>query len=313
MSRNIYEMFEILTSARNPTDATIEASLRQLQDDVVIKGLLNMNFNPRFLGFDLAFGAPFYDTNKLQPYGFSETQLSTQFRRLYIFFNGYIDINRAGKESRFIQLLEGLHFREAELLIAVKDRKLQELFPDIDECLIRRVFPDILPALTEDDSIIAAGIGGKNSDETNPKWKTYNKAEVLHLSRHRRMIFQDPAHALAMGLEHLLPGYVAPILPPPYYDPELYLEFTVEKSVFGNTTSVTYNELIETLDVAKIEDMGRHGSKLEFTDLVKATELGVASADIRNKEPVKKPIKKKAPAKKRVPKKVVVNVNGEVI
>jgi hypothetical protein len=306
MSRNIYEMMELLTGPRNPSQETLEASLRELKDDAVVKGLLDFNFNPRFVGFDLALGAPFYDTNKLQPYGFAETQLSTQFRRLYIFFNGYVELNRDGKERRFIQLLEGLHWREAELLIAIKDRKLQELFPKIDRYLIRKVFPDMLPALTEEDDIWAAGIGGPNSDENNPQWKLYNKAEVLHLSRHRRMIFQDHAHALAMGLDHLLPGYIAPILPPTYYDPELFLEFTVEKTVFGNTISTVYHELIETLDVAKIEDMGRHGSALTFTDLVKATELGVAKADIRNKEPVKKPVKKKAPTKKRVVAKKVV-------
>ena len=298
-------MMEILTGARNPTDATIEASLRQLQDDVVIKGLLNMNFNPRFVGFDLASGAPFYDTNKLQPYGFSETQLSTQFRRLYIFFNGYIDINRDGKERRFIQLLEGLHWREAELLIAVKDRKLQELFPDIDTALIRKVFPDILPPLTEEDGILAAGIGGRNSDENNPNYKTYTKAEVEHLSKHRRIVFKDPAHALAMGLEHLLPGYVAPLA---YYDPEVYLEFTVEKIVFGKEQSTVYHEVIATLDADKIEELSMRGAKLTFTDLTKATELGVAKSDFRNKEPVKKPAKKKAQAKKRVPKKVVTPV-----
>ena len=302
MSRNVFEMFEILTSARNPTDASIEASLRQLQDDVVIRGLLNMNFNPRFVGFDLASGAPFYDTNKLQPYGFAETQLSTQFRRLYIFFNGYIDINRDGKERRFIQLLEGLHWREAELLIAVKDRKLQELFPDIDQCLIRKVFPDILPALTEEDSILAAGIGGRNSDENNPNYKLYSKAEVEHLSKYRRIVFKDVDHAVAMGLEHLLPGYVAPL---PYYDPELYLNFTVEKLVFGKSTNAEYHREYSKVSLEELGTLGSCGAKLLFEDLVKATEMGYAAYDFRNKVvPTTKPAKKKV-AKKKVAKKVV--------
>ena len=302
MSRNIYEMMEILTGPRNPTDASIESSLRELQDDVVIKGLLNMNFNPFFVGFDLAAGAPFYDTNKLQPYGFAETQISSQFRRLYIFFNGFIDLDRAGKERRFIGLLEGLHWREAELLIAIKDRKLTSIFPDIDECLIRKVFPDILPPLTEADGILAAGIGGRNTDEANPAYKLYTKAEVEHLSKYRRIVFKHPDHAITMGLEHLLPGYVKPILEI-YYDPELFLNFSVDKTVFGKTTNIEYHMPLDGIITEEIEDLSKHGAKLIFAHLEQATKLGLGHFDFRNKEVVvKKPAKKKAPTKKKVTK-----------
>ena len=108
-----------------------------------------------------------------------------------------------------------------------------------------------------------------------------------------------------MGLEHLLPGYVAPLA---YYDPELYLNFTVEKLVFGKSTNAEYHVAYDKVVVEDLEKLSSCGAVMTFEDLPKATELGYGVYDFRNKVVVKKPAKKRAPAKKKVAKKVVTPV-----
>ena len=53
------------------------------------------------------------------------------------------------RESLFIDMLEGLHYTEAEVLCAAKDRKLDKMYPNIKEDLIRLAFPDMLPPKVE--------------------------------------------------------------------------------------------------------------------------------------------------------------------
>jgi hypothetical protein len=313
MSKNLYEIFENITTTKNPTDLSIEAELRKFNNDIVIKTILEWNFSKKFCGFDLAQGNKLYRIDERQPYGYAESNIYSQFKRFYIFFNGFVTLTREQKELRFIQLLECLHFREAELLIAVKDKELTKLFPDIDEALVRKVFPEILPPLSEEDGILVAALGGRNSDENNLVFKLLTKDEVLHLHKYRKIIFKFPEQAILNGLEHLLPDYVAP---PEVYDydlyPELYLEFTVENNVFGKLTKVVYHQLLVELDWEEIEKLSKHGAKLTFTDLVQAKNLGLEEFDVRNKPVVVKPTKKIV-KKPRAKKKVVVDVNGKVV
>ena len=49
------------------------------------------------------------------------------------------------RESLFIELLESLHYTEAELICLIKDGKLTEKYPSITEKLVRETFPNLLP------------------------------------------------------------------------------------------------------------------------------------------------------------------------
>jgi len=303
MGRHVYEIFENLTSAKNPTDEKLEDALRAYSFDPVMKGLLNLNFNPNFEGFDLNPGVPLYYINKAIPTGQGgATNIYCEFRRFYIFFNSFKDINREGKNTRFIQLLEGLHWKEAEIMVAIKDRKLQELFPDINETLIRTVFPDILPPIAEGDGILAALYGCRNADMNNLRFKVFSKEEIARLAKVRKVIFKFPEEAIAKGFAHLLPDYVAP---PKYYDPELYIEFKVKKLVFGNPMNTTYHRLYSELgtesSIAEFGELSKHGAELTFTDVVKAAEYDLFKYDFRSKI-VTTPKKKQKPGRKAAPK-----------
>ncbi len=82
--------------------------------------------------------------------GYEKTTLEREYRRLYIFFDPGLKLPQMKRESLFIDMLEGLHYTEAEVLIAAKDRKLDIMYPNIKEDLVRLAFPDMLPPKVED-------------------------------------------------------------------------------------------------------------------------------------------------------------------
>jgi hypothetical protein len=50
------------------------------------------------------------------------------------------------KEQLFTQMLEGIHWTEAEAVCLAKDKKLQTKYKSLKEDLVREAFPHILPA-----------------------------------------------------------------------------------------------------------------------------------------------------------------------
>lgn len=63
------------------------------------------------------------------PIGMTPTNLRQELRRFYIFQRA--DLSDLRREQLFIGLLEGLHPKEAELMIAIKDQTLHKLYKKI--------------------------------------------------------------------------------------------------------------------------------------------------------------------------------------
>jgi len=79
--------------------------------------------------------------------GVSDTQARTTIRKeskhFYHFVKGGNDgINGIRRESMFINLLQGLHPLEAEILCLVKDKKLTDKY-DLTQEIVAEAFPDI--------------------------------------------------------------------------------------------------------------------------------------------------------------------------
>jgi hypothetical protein len=124
---------------------TSEDKVRVLQsyNTTCLRGLLNINFNPA-LNFGLPEGTPPFKNDPERPIGYSETNLYTEYRRLRIWLQPN-DISKVRKEQLFIQMLEGIHSTEAELICLIKDRKLTHKYPSVQPELIRAAFPELLP------------------------------------------------------------------------------------------------------------------------------------------------------------------------
>ena len=79
--------------------------------------------------------------------GVSDTQGRTTIRResknFYMFVKGGNDaLNNIRRESMFINILQGLHPLEAEVLCLIKDKNLQEKYK-ITRDVVEEAYPDI--------------------------------------------------------------------------------------------------------------------------------------------------------------------------
>lgn len=67
-----------------------------------------------------------------------------EFKHFYHFIKGGNDgLNKLRRESMFINILEGLHPLEAEIICLVKDKKLQERYKITKE-IVSEAYPDII-------------------------------------------------------------------------------------------------------------------------------------------------------------------------
>ena len=140
MRYNIHEIFEFVEKEKNAQE---RVAILKKNDSKVLRDLLKMNFDPA-IKFDLPEGSPPYKTDKNIPVGMGESNIFVEARRLYIFMPEKV-LSSMKKEMLFIEMLEGLHYLEAEMLIAVKDKCLQKKYKGLSEKVVRDAFPDLLP------------------------------------------------------------------------------------------------------------------------------------------------------------------------
>ena len=114
--------------------------LRSHHPNTLMKQLLQYVFDPN-IKFALPPGEPPYKRCEALD---QENMLYLEQRRLYLFLEGgNPNLNPLRRETLFIQLLESIEPADAELLIAVKDKKLP--YKGITEKIVREAFPSLLP------------------------------------------------------------------------------------------------------------------------------------------------------------------------
>tara|TARA_B100000941_G_C28234089_1_gene413097 strand:+ start:34 stop:483 length:450 start_codon:yes stop_codon:yes gene_type:complete len=110
------------------------------RDDV--KALLIWNFDKQIRSA-IPEGEVPYKKNEAPINSGGHTRLVHEWRTLYNYIRGGNDtLSQMKRETMFIQLLESLHESEAELLMLVKDKKLQSKYR-ITRALVEEVFNDI--------------------------------------------------------------------------------------------------------------------------------------------------------------------------
>jgi hypothetical protein len=126
--------------------ATKESKVKVLRayDHPVVRQILRMNFDPAIKVY-LPEGEPPFKKDTSVPMGYSETNLFAEFRRFYIWLDPNINLTKQRKEALFIQMLEGIHWSEAELVCFAKDKALQTKYKSLKEDLVREAFPNLLP------------------------------------------------------------------------------------------------------------------------------------------------------------------------
>jgi hypothetical protein len=98
-------------------------------------------FDPKYK-WDLPEGAPPFKTDRDLPIGFEGNTLYPQARTLYIYNSNYKGVPPQRKEVLFQMILEGVHWKEADFLIDLKDSKLAEKY-GVTAALVKTAFPGI--------------------------------------------------------------------------------------------------------------------------------------------------------------------------
>ena len=131
------EVVEKLKEAKTKNE---RVKLLKENDCAALRGIIRMNFDSSLV-LSLPKGRPPY--RKLDvPNGFGETTLKASASGWYVFVKELSpNLRQSKRESIFIQLLESLDQREAEILLSAKDR---ELDLGITKKVVSEVFPDLI-------------------------------------------------------------------------------------------------------------------------------------------------------------------------
>jgi hypothetical protein len=132
---------EILQKAHNAKTKTEKVKILQQNNSQTLRSLFIWNFDDSVQSV-LPDGEVPYAKNPA-PQGTEHTRLETEGRKLYYFVKGGADnIPMIRRESMFIQMLEGLHPDEAEILCLVKDKQLHKKYR-ITKNVVSEAFPSI--------------------------------------------------------------------------------------------------------------------------------------------------------------------------
>ena len=105
------------------------------EDQSVYSGTLSDNIKREAAGGESATGQDMDGRGK--------TSLRREYQNLYHFVKGGNNgLNNVRREMMFINLLRGLHPREAEVLILTKDKKLSDKY-NITKDIVAEAYPDI--------------------------------------------------------------------------------------------------------------------------------------------------------------------------
>jgi len=132
---------EILQKVSNAKTKAEKIKILQDNNTQTLRSILIWNFDETVESL-LPEGEVPYTPNEA-PVGTEHTLLEQESRRFYYFVaNGRTTISQMKREQMSIQMLEGLHKSEAEVLVLVKDKKLGKRYKITRAC-VEEAFPQI--------------------------------------------------------------------------------------------------------------------------------------------------------------------------
>lgn len=132
---------EVLQKVHNAKTKAEKISLLQKHNSTALRQLLIWNYDESVESMIPEGDVP-YNPNDA-PAGTDHTRLEQEYRNFYRFVKGGDNrLKPLKRESMFIQLLEGLHESEAEVLCLVKDKRLTDKYR-ITFKVVQEAFPNI--------------------------------------------------------------------------------------------------------------------------------------------------------------------------
>ena len=132
---------EVLAKVSKQRSKAKKIQVLKENESLHLKSVLIWNFDDTVVSV-LPEGPVPFDKNEA-PAGTEHTYLAHEHKVLYNFIKGGNDFLKPVKrEQLFLQLLEGLHADEAEVICLMKDKKLTDKYK-ITKAVVSEAFPDI--------------------------------------------------------------------------------------------------------------------------------------------------------------------------
>ena len=133
--------FEIFEAVQACTKQADRVKILQENESYELKTILQAAFRKDIV-FELPQGAPPY-TPSPNPAGVMSSPLRKQIDVLALLVAGNNKWNKMKKEMAFIRLLENVHAKDAEIIVAMKDKKLTSLYSTLTSSLVKKAFANL--------------------------------------------------------------------------------------------------------------------------------------------------------------------------
>jgi hypothetical protein len=130
---------EIFTKINNAKDKPKKIAVLKENDTPGMRMLLKAAFDSKIV-WDLPAGNPPFIRNEA-PAGTEHTNLINEARKLYHFIvGGNNSLTKTKKETMFIQMLEGLQEKDADVLLLIKEKKLNQAYKGLTASMVKETF-----------------------------------------------------------------------------------------------------------------------------------------------------------------------------
>ena len=126
--------------------------LRENNSDA-LRMVVKSSFDPNIV-WELPEGPVPYEPNAA-PEGTEHTVLASEARKLYNFVrggNGSLTQNK--REMMFVQMLEGLHKDEADMIVCAKDKSLHKMYKGLSAAVVKEAFNWNDSYMIEEDEVV---------------------------------------------------------------------------------------------------------------------------------------------------------------
>ena len=130
---------EVLDKLHKAKTKSEKVAILIINDNSSLRMVLKASFDPK-IEWTIPVGEVPYTKNDA-PMGTEHTMLQSEARKLWHFIkDADKDTTQAQKEKMFIQMCEGLHETEAQLLCDAKDKKLHQVYKGLSKDVVREAF-----------------------------------------------------------------------------------------------------------------------------------------------------------------------------
>lgn len=132
---------EIIQRVSNAKTRDEKIEILRHYDCLALRAVLIWNFDERVKCVFPEGDVPY--TPNDAPEDTEHTRLIQEWKKFNYFVEGVTDLPQIKRENLFVQMLEGLHKSEAEIVCLIKDKQLHKRYK-ITKVVVQEAFPDIV-------------------------------------------------------------------------------------------------------------------------------------------------------------------------